>query len=239
MFGIISIKKLVRATVAVSAFALVFGIISVSTVSAQGPLGTILNRMDAHYKGLSSLKSDVTMVKTDSVLNESDTFQGTTSFLPKSNKRAMYARIDWKKPVVEHIVVIGDKYQLYRPSLKQVIEGQTGKAKNNAAAGGALAFVSMSKDQLKANYFVKFIGEEQLSGGKGTVHLELTPKVKTTYKLADLWVDGDGMPLQAKITENNNDTTTVLLSNVQKNAAIQTSLFTLDYDRKKVKIIKG
>ncbi len=223
----------------VSVFALAFGIVSVSTVSAQGPLGTILNRMDAHYKGLTSLKCDVTMVKTDSVLNESDTTQGSTSFLPKSGKRAMYVRIDWTKPVNEQIVVIGEKYQLYRPNLNQVIEGQTGKAKNNAAAGGALAFVSMSKDQLKANYFVTFIDEETISGGKRTFHLELTPKVKTTYKLADLWVDADGMPLQARITENNNDTTTVLLSNIQKNGVIQTSLFTLNYDRKKVKVIKG
>ncbi len=237
MFGITSVKKLVRASVAVSAAAFLFGVFS--PVSAQGPLGTILNRMDAHYKGLSSLKCDVTMVKTDSVLNESDTTQGSTSFLPKSGKRPMYVRIDWTKPVVENIVVIGDKYQLYRPNLNQVIEGQTGKAKNNAAAGGALAFVSMSKDQLKANYNVKFIGEETISGGKGTVHLELTPKVKTTYKTADLWVDGDGMPLQAKITENNNDTTTVLMSNVQKNGSIQTSIFTLAFDKKKVKVIKG
>ena len=77
--------------------------------------------------------------------------------------------------------------------------------------------MSMSKDQLNASYDVVYIGEEQLSGGTLAWHLQLTPKAATSYKTAEIWVDGDGMPRQAKINEQNNDSTTVLLANIQRN----------------------
>ena len=121
----------------------------------------------------------------------------------------------------------------------QVIQGRTDQAKNSASAGSALAFMTMSKEQLKANYDVVYLGQEKVTGGVDTWHLQLTPKGKTSYKSAELWVDGDGMPRQAKVIEVNNDTTTVLLSNIQKNITINGGDFKLAYDKKKVKIIKA
>ena len=81
----------------------------------------------------------------------------------------MYVRIDWTKPVNESIIVIGDKYQLYRPKLGQAIRGTTSQAKNSGSAGGALAFMSMSKSQLQANYNVQYVGQEGLSDGTQTL----------------------------------------------------------------------
>lgn len=217
-------RKLLLFTLILSAFA-----VSASEIRAQGVLREILERLDRHNKQLQSLRAGVTMVKTNNQLGESDTNIGTTSYLPKAKGRNMYIRIDWTKPVEEQISVIGDSYELYRPRLNQVIQGKTNSSKNSAAAGGALAFMSMSKDQLKANYDVVYIGEEQISGGVSTWHLELTPKAATTYKKAELWVDGDGMPRQAKVTERNDDTTTVHLSNIQKNVTLKGEIFKLKY----------
>ncbi len=221
-------------------FAFVISVLglSASNVKAQA-LTECLRRMDANNKALQSLRADVTMVKTNTQLGESDTSVGTTSYLPKTAARAMYARIDWTKPVDEQISVIGESYELYRPRLNQVIQGKTSNAQGNAKAGGALAFMTMSKEQLKANYDVAYLGEESVSGGTTTWHLQLTPKAKTTYKGAELWVDKDGMPRQAKVTEQNNDTTTVLLANIKKNETIKADTFRLAYDKKKVKVIKG
>ena len=178
-----------RSGLLVISLAFFFGVLAAGESKAQGPLGQILNRMDAYNKNLQSLRADITMVKTDSGLGVSDTTWGNTTYLPKTTKpkRVMYVRIDWTKPLQEQIVVIGDDYKLYRPTLNVAYEGKTSKAQNNAKAGGALAFVSMSKDQLKANYSVVYIGEETISGGTRTWHLQLTPKVATTYKLADVW----------------------------------------------------
>lgn len=141
----------------------------------------------------------------------------------------MYLRLDWSKPVVEQISVIGDQYELYKPSINQVYVGKTGQAKNSASVGGALAFMSMSKEQLRANYTTQYLGEEQIAGGFKTWHLRLTPKTRTSYQSAELWVDGDGMPRQAKVIEHNNDSTTVLLSNLQKNITIKGDIFKLKY----------
>lgn len=205
------------------------GIAGVTDATAQNVLGEIMRRMDLNNKALQTLRSDVTMVKHNPQLNVSDTSVGRTSYLPKTAKRVMYVRIDWTKPVEEQISVIGDAYELYRPRLNQVIQGKVAQAKNNASVGGALGFMSMSKQQLNANYDVQYMGEEQIAGGIKTWHLNLIPKSATSYKSAELWVDGDGMPRQAKIIEQNNDSTTVLLSNITKNERIDAKLFKLSY----------
>lgn len=220
-------KKILHFGLSIAVIAFVAGFFGTAMISAQNPIKEVLDRMDAHYKGLSSLKSDVTMVKYNAQIGKSDTYEGTTSYLPRSGKRVMYIRVDWVKPAQESMIVVGEEYKLYRPKLGQAIVGKTSGAKNSGAAGGALAFLSMSKDQLKTNYTVRYVGVEQLSGGTSTWHLELTPKVATSYKTADLWVDTDGMPRQAMVTENNDDSTTVLLKNIQKNAEIKTDSFTL------------
>jgi len=196
---------------------------------AQGPLGQILNRLDAHNKALTSIRADVTMVIHNPQLNVSDTYRGSTSYLPAKGKRGAYLRHDWASPLVENISVIGDKYELYSPSQNLVYVGKTEKGKGGAKVGGALAFMNMSKEQLRASYTTRYLGEEQISGGVKTWHLELTPINKTSYKSAELWVDGDGMPRQAKIIEMNNDTRTVLLSNIQKNVTIKGDIFKLKY----------
>jgi outer membrane lipoprotein-sorting protein len=98
--------------------------------------------------------------------------------------------------------------------------------------------MSMSKAQLKQNYSMKYLGEATLTNGTKTWHLELTPNARTSYKSAEVWVDGNGMPVKSKVTEHNNDSTTVLLSNLQKNVKIDTSAFKVDLP-KGTKIIKS
>ena len=188
-------------------------------------ISEILNRMDIHNKGLQSMKADVMMVIHNIQLNVSDTFTGNVSYLPKNNKHSMYARVNWVKPVEEQIVQIGEDYELYRPRLNQVIRGTIKKI----PSGGALDFMHMTKEQLKASYSIAYIGEDQLSGNIQTWHLEITPKTTTTYKTAEAWVDSDGMPRQVKVNEQDGDSTSVLLSNIQKNVTLNAEIFKLKY----------
>ena len=218
--------------------ALGFALFLNTFAQAQGPLREIVNRMDSYNKALTSFQSNVTMVKWDSLLNANDTYEGTASYLPKNSKNPMAVRIDWSKPAVEQMAVRGDQYELYRPRLNQVIKGKTNSAKTVNNAGGALALMSMSKAELQANYTVRYVGQEAISGGTQTWHLELTPKKPTSYKTAEIWVDNDGLPRQAKVTEKNNDTTTVLLQNVKTNITLNVSIFKLDYP-KTAKIVNG
>lgn len=207
------------------------GVFIATETQASNPLPEILNRMEINRSSMKTLRSKVTMVKYNAQLKESDTSEGTSIYMPTKGRDAL-VRIDWTKPVEETLAVVNGKYVLYRPRLKQAITGNAKDAKGSGKANNALSFMSMSKEQLKANYTIKYLGEEKVSSGVPTWRLELTPKKVTNFKMAELWVDGNGMPIQAKVVESNNDTTTVLLSDFEKNAKINLSQF-------EVKLPKG
>ena len=231
-------KTFLRYGFAAIALTFFFNIFAATDAKAQGQINEILKRMEAHRNTLKTLRSDVTMVKTNTQLQISDTTQGNVTYLPGKTERDMYIRISWTKPVQEELSVIKGEYMLYRPRLNQAIKGKVDSAKNSAGAGNALGFMSMSKAQLKANYDVKYIGEETVSGGAKAWHLALTPKAANKYKSADIWIDGNGMPIQAKVVENNSDATTVLLTNLRKNETISAKVFEIGLP-KGLKPIKG
>lgn len=212
-------------------------VFTVTETRASNPLPEILNRMEMNRSAMKTLRSKVTMEKYNAQLKEKDINQGNSIYMSTKGRDAL-VRIDWTKPVEETLAVVNGKYVLYRPRLKQAITGNANDAKGNGKANGALSFMDMSKAQLKANYTIKYLGEEKVSGGVPTWRLELTPKNATNFKMAELWVDGNGMPIQAKVVERNNDSTTILLSDFEKNATINTSQFEVKLP-KDTKIVKG
>lgn len=231
-------KTLFKLSFAAIAGILFFNAVAVTEARAQGQIHTVLKRMEEHRNLLSSLQADVRMVKYNSQLNlvEED-LTGTTMYLPETKGSKMYLRINWTEPVREELAVIGNEYVLYTPARKQAIVGKVSKAKNSASSSNALAFMSMSKAELKKNYSVKYLGEERVGGSVRTWHLVLTPKKGGQYQAAELWVDKNGMPVQAKVIEKNM-TTTVLLSNIKKNISIKNSVFEIN-PPKGTKIIRG
>ena len=230
-------KSFLKFGLAALAVTLFFNAFAVTDAKAQGVLNEILKRMEVNRNTMKTLRSNVTMVKYNAQLKETDTSQGSSIYLPTKGRDAL-VRIDWTKPVEETLAVVNGQYVLYRPRLKQAITGNAKNAQGNGKANNALAFMNMSKEQLKANYTIRYIGQENVSGNIPTWRLELTPKKASNFKLAELWVDGDGMPIQAKVVETNNDSTTVLLSNFEKNANINASHFEVKLP-KNTQIIKG
>ena len=213
--------RLILTVAAVGAFA---GIFSVGEAAGQRKIKEILDRMDVHNKGLTTLRAKVTMVKTNSQLGESDTQTGTAIYA-KGKDRQPLVRIDWEKPA-ESLAVKDGQYVMFVPRQGIAYTGLTKNAGKEGKSSSALAFMNMSKAQLEANYTVVLLNEKAtLSNGVMTWHLQLTPKTKTSYKTAEVWVDPDGMPNQTKIVEQNNDTTTVLLTSLEKNINLKTSNF--------------
>ena len=229
-------KKFLRVSLIAAAIAFMFGGMAVTQSQAQ-VLREVLKRMEDHYQKLTSLRANVKMDKYNSQLDEHDVSEGTTIYVPQKGRDAL-VRVDWVKPLQESLAVVNKEYVLYRPHLKQAIRGKVGKAQSSAKANSALGFMNMSKAQLQANYTINYLGQENVEGGTPTWHLQLIPKAATSYKSAELWVDGNGMPIQAKVIENNNDGTTVLLSNLQKNITIRTSDIPINLP-KGTKIIEG
>lgn len=200
-----------------------FGAVSALPANAQAT-NEILKRMDVHYKALTSLQANVSRELFNSQLSVTDPMSGTISLKPGKGRNFAF-RLDWSKPTVETITVVNGKYVAYKPSIKQAWTGDQTSKKLSSKGGDALSILSMDREQIKANYDVEYLGQENVTGGFPTWHLKLTPKAKANYKFADLWVDGNGMPIQARVTLLNNDTDTILLSNLKKNVTIPGSVF--------------
>src|SRR5881227_955422 len=127
---------------------------------------------------------------------------------------------------------------LYRPRLKQVITGTTNSVRS-AKDNDVLALLNMSAAQLRSRFGdFQDEREETLWGGIHTTHLKAVPKTAASYKYIEVWVDDSGMPVQTKMVEKNDDSTTLRLSSVEKNQAISKDQFTLKLDSN-VKRVKG
>ena len=155
--------------------AFVFAVFSAVSANAQGVLPEILKRMDTNNKSLKSLKASIKMSKHNAQLDEYDLYEGSVQYIPAASKGQIKVRIDWAKRVVEHLGVGSGQYILYRPRLEQAIIGKVSDTKGNSStAGGALAFMSMNRAQLKANYDVAYIGEETVNGSIGSPALRIS-----------------------------------------------------------------
>lgn len=211
-----------------------------STANAQnaGLVSSILSRMERNRQNLKSLRAGISMVKYDARIRDEDKRQGTVLYMPSAGRNA-YARIDWQSPSRETLAVADGQYTLFRPRLNTAYIGKTSSAGKNTKASSMLDFMNMSSQQVKARFEpLQDLYEETLWGGVSTTHFKLVPKGGASYKYAEIWVDGYGMPIQTKVVEKNDDATTVRLTNVERNAGMSTDQFKLKLDGN-VKIVKS
>ncbi|HEX8499053.1 MAG TPA: outer-membrane lipoprotein carrier protein LolA [Pyrinomonadaceae bacterium] len=212
------------------------------SASAQGPgmISSILNKMDRNRRSLGSLRASLHMQKYNAQIRTSDDQFGDVQYVAAKGRDAN-VRVDWRRPVVEHLAVSGGQYTLYRPRLNQAYQGATkavGNGKGKAA--GVLGFaLNMSGAQAKNQFNIELVGEGSLYNGSPHVWwLKLTPRGNAGYQFAEIWVTDDGMPIQTRVTERNGDATTVRLTNIQRNAAVPGDAFRIDLPSG-TKIVKG
>jgi len=193
--------------------------------------------MEKNRQTLKSLRAGISVSKYNSQLGTEDKFNGVVIYLPSAGRQAS-VRIDWSSPRKEVLAVTNNKYTIYRPALGVVYQGDSRKMKDNKA-GGLMEMMNMSRGQLEARFEpVKDVREETLWGGIGTIHLTLVPKGNAGYKYAEVWIDSAGMPVQTKIVEKNDDSTTMRLMNLEKNQKISQGDFDVKLDSN-VKIVKS
>lgn len=209
-------------------------------VNAQnaGLISSILNRMERNRRDLKSVRANISMAKYDARIRDEEKYQGTVMYMPASGRSA-FVRIDWHSPQRETLAVIDGQYTLFRPRLNMAYVGKSSSMSRNSRAGGMLEFLNMSGSQVKARFEpIQDLYDETLWGGVATTHFKLVPKGGASYNYAEIWVDSNGMPVQTKVVEKNDDATTVRLTNVERNASISTDEFKLKLDGK-VKIVKS
>lgn len=230
-------KNFSRLTLTAIALTFFFGAFAAAEAKAQNPLPEILNRMDEHYKALKSLKADISRAQYNAQLQETDMSSGNITLLPGEG-RNFSLRLDWTKPKQEFLSVVNGQYVAYIPNIKRAYTGSSDSKTVNDKGGNILKVMSMSKEDLKANYNIQYLGQENVSGNIPTWRIKLTPKSSANFKFADLWIDGNGMPIQGKVTKLNDDTDTALLTNLNKNITIKGEIFRVNLP-KGTEIVKG
>ena len=233
-------KRLVSSGLMIALIVSAFAVVS-PTANGQGAglVSSVLSRMEKNRQSLKSLRAGINVVKYNSQLGVEDKYSGVVIYMPTGGRQAA-VRIDWTSPRKETLAVNNNKYTLFRPALKVAYTGDSrkmGRGDNNA--NSLLAMMSMSRAQLEQRFQpVKDVREETLWGGVGTIHLTLVPKGKVSYKYAEVWIDNSGMPVQTKIVELNDDSTTMRLTGLEKNARISSGDFDVKLDSN-IKVVKS
>lgn len=214
---------------------------STSTARAQsaGFVSTVLSRMRKNEQSLKSLRANISMRKYNAQLRDADDYSGLVLYIPgTAGSGSAFVRLEWTQPQHEILAVANGQYKLYRPRLGTVVEGRTGSIKSQKD-GDVLALMNMSAAQLRTKFGdFEDKTEETLWGGVWTQHFKVTPKTAASYKYIEVWVDKEGMPVQTKMVEKNDDSTTMRLTNVEKNQTITKDQFDLKLDGN-VKHVKG
>ena len=232
-------KRVITPILAVALLIVALVAIPLPRTNAQaGLVSSLYTRMQRNQQTLRSLSADISMDKYNAQIGDSDKFYGTVKYIPVGGKSA-FVRLEWTKPQHEILAVANGAYILYRPRLNQAIYGNTSSVKS-AKDNDVLALLNMSTTQLKTRFgdLQDLRENEVLWGGVTTTHFKAVPKGAASYNYIEVWVDASGMPVQTKMVEKNNDSTTVRLTNVTKNQTIDKGIFELKLDSS-VKKVKG
>ena len=207
------------------------------TDAQAGLVSSLYTRMQRNRQTLKTLSADISMDKYNSQIRDSDKFYGTVKYIPVGGKSA-FVRLEWTKPQQEVLVVANGAYTLCRFRLNMCYVGTTNSVKSEKDSD-VLALLNMSESQLRTRFgdLQELRENEILWGGVATTHFKAVPKGPASYNYIEVWVDSSGMPVQTKMVEKNNDSTTIRLTNVTKNQTIDKSVFELKLDSsvKKVK----
>ncbi|HWP54192.1 MAG TPA: outer membrane lipoprotein carrier protein LolA [Pyrinomonadaceae bacterium] len=232
-------KRVITPILALALLVVALVAVPVPRTDAQaGLVSSLYTRMQRNQQTLKSLSADISMVKYNSQIRDSDEFYGNVKYIPVGGKSA-FVRLEWTKPQHEILAVANGAYVLYRPRLNMAYVGTTNSIKNGKDSD-VLALLNMSTSQLKTRFgdLQDLRENEVLWGGVTTTHFKAVPKGAASYNYIEVWVDASGMPVQTKMVEKNNDSTTVRLTNVSKNQTIDKGIFELKLDSS-VKKVKG
>ena len=201
---------------------------------SAGLVSSVLNNMERNRQSLKSLRSGITMEKYNPQIGLTEKFNGVVLYVPGAGKSGS-VRIEWSSPQHEIIAVSNGMYSIFRPRLKTLYKGPT----KNKDTSGFLDMMSMSRAQLQTRFEpFQDVREETLWGNVSTIHLKLVPKGAASFKYAEIWVDSSGMPVQSKVVEKNDDSTTIRLNSPERNVKIGAEEFNIKVDSD-VKIIRG
>lgn len=172
----------------------------------------------AHAGGIDQFKSFISSTnsaKGDFVQRQIKTIKGETKISNQSSGTFMFARPGkfiwlYQKPYEQLLQADGEKLYIYDKDLNQVTVKVLGTALSSSPA--AILFGS---NDLEKNFALKEVGNKD-----GMDFFQAIPKDKeSTFSFISIGMQG-GVPREMDLRDNFNQTTVILLQNMEKNPAI-------------------
>ncbi len=145
----------------------------------------VLGLMDRSAQDFHTLTADIEHIKYTAVVKDTSAETGHI-FVRRDEKM----RIEIAKPDLRTILRTGDSLFVYNPKINRVEEFDLGKNRSMVDQYVLLGFGTKS-DNIRKNYLVSVVGEEELDHKK-TVVLELTPKsdqIRNQIIKIQMWID--------------------------------------------------
>ena len=199
-----------------------------SAMAAQGQsLGDVLARMDRAAAEFRSFSADVKRTEFTAVLSEAETSSGAVRL--RRVKNGLAGVMEFGEPDPRNMHFDGRTVETYYPKANRVEVIDIGKHGGAIEQFVLLGFATTAAE-IRKGYDLKLGGTEEL-GGTACTRIELTPKEGEARKLVtkiELWIpDGQGNPIQEKVTTPSHDYHLFVYSNLRPNPGLPDSAFEL------------
>jgi outer membrane lipoprotein-sorting protein len=177
----------------------------------------VLRSLEARGRELRTMKAEFVQVKVSAVLGDREETRGSVLL-------QVPGRLRWDYTAPDHsaMLIRDGRFERYFPRTKQVFRG--------AARGEADLLVGFGPGaaDLGRKYEVTLVGEEALGAGGAAQHLRLKPREPGLFALIELWVErARSIPVQTRLTEPTDDTTTIRFDAVALNVSLPADAFDL------------
>lgn len=228
--------------VALSAAFMMFSGSGTRGVEANGNpqmLTGILQKIEKAHLDLRSLKAAIVQHRINSQIGSKDTDYGVLLYKPSVGNAKGKLRIDYNKPDVRVVSVVGQDLVFYQPRINQVVKMSVAKAaKGKAGSYTQIVGLDGSVKNLATNYNIEYVKDEVVNG-KMTAQLHLVPKEKGQIASLDIWFSQDSwLPIQQKFVERNGDYSIVQLTNLEPNLKLTDEAFVVKYPSSTVVVDK-
>jgi len=180
-----------------------------------------MDQVAAKFKGMSA---DVTQISHNALLNEDETFNGTTAVRRGPRPHDLRAVVDIKPPNAKKVLLTGHKVEVYYPKNNTVQIIDLDRKDSHMMDQFLLLGFGSAAAEIQGAYDVKLGGSETVAGQK-TMRLVLTPKSKDMLaKLTkvELWISNDlGIAVQQKFSEPGDDYILATYTNVKRDPVPQ------------------
>lgn len=199
----------------------------------------ILQKMEKAHLDLKSLKAAIVQHKINSQIGSKDTDYGILLYKPAIGNGKGKLRIDYSKPDIRVVSVVGESFTFYQPRINQVVKMSIAKA-SKGKTGNYTQIVGLddSVKNLAKNYSIEYVKDEMVNGQMAT-QLHLVPKQSGQLVSLEIWVSQQSwLPIQQKFVERNGDYSIVQLTNLEPNVKLTDEAFVVKYPNSTVVVDK-